>query len=93
MKEYVDAMKMVRKWNIQTREIKLAIGEELQTLFQPIVKVTEKAAEGNKKELESLRMAIARKPTAAVGPRTKNVDRTFGPWIGEDGQLKWEFQT
>ena len=32
-------------------------------------------------------MAIARKP-AAAGPRTKNVDRTFGPWRGDDGQLK-----
>ena len=48
----------------------------------------EKAAEVNKKELESWRMVIARKPTAAVGPRTKNVDCTFGPWRGEDGQLK-----
>ena len=70
---------------MQTREMKLAIGEELQTLFEPIANVTEKAAEENKKELESLRLAIARKP---AGPRTKNVDRTFGPWRGEDGQLK-----
>ena len=44
MNEYVDAMETVRKWNMQTREMKLDNGEVLQTLFEPIVKVTEKAA-------------------------------------------------
>ena len=38
--EYVKAMKTVRRRNIVNRERKLAIGEELQTLFHPIVSAT-----------------------------------------------------
>ena len=35
--EYVKAMKTVRRRNMVNREMKLEIGEELQTPFHPIV--------------------------------------------------------
>ena len=37
VKEYVTAMKTVKQRNMMKRELKLAIGGELQTLFHPIV--------------------------------------------------------
>ena len=37
--EHVTAMKTVKQRNMVNREMKLAIGDELQTLFHPIVKV------------------------------------------------------
>ena len=43
--EYVKAMKTVRQRNMVNRETKLAIGEELQTLFHPIVSAAETTAE------------------------------------------------
>ena len=43
--EYVKAMNTVRRRNMVNQEMKLAIGEELQTLFHPIVKATKQAAE------------------------------------------------
>ena len=39
VKECVDAMQTVRKRNMHTREEKLAIEEELDTLFKPVVQV------------------------------------------------------
>ena len=35
VKEYVTAMKTVKQRNMVNREMKLAIGDELQTLFHP----------------------------------------------------------
>ena len=51
IKEYVTAMKTVKQRNMVNRELKLAIGDELQTLFHPIVNATKQAAEETKKEL------------------------------------------
>ena len=45
VKEYVTAIKSVKQRNMVNREMKLAIGDELQTLFCPIVNATEQAAE------------------------------------------------
>ena len=42
VKEYVTAMKTVKQRNMVNREMKLAIGDELQTLFHPIVNATNK---------------------------------------------------
>ena len=42
--EYVKAMKPVGQRNMVNRETKLAVGEELQTLFHPIVSATKQAA-------------------------------------------------
>ena len=41
VKEYITAMKTVKQRNMVNREMKLAIGDELQTLFHPIVNATE----------------------------------------------------
>ena len=43
--EYVKARKTVRRRNMVNREKKLAIWEELHTLFHPIVSATKQAAE------------------------------------------------
>ena len=51
VKEYVRAMKTVKERNMTNREMKLAIGDELQTLFHPIVNATKQATEETKKEL------------------------------------------
>ena len=50
VKEYVTSMKTVKQRNMVNREMKLAIGDELQTLFHPIVNATKQAAEEAWKE-------------------------------------------
>ena len=40
VKEYGTAMKTVKQRNMANRELKLAIGDELQTLFHPNVNAT-----------------------------------------------------
>ena len=50
VKEYVTAMKTVKQRNMMNREMKLAIGDELQTIFHPIVNATKQAAEETRKE-------------------------------------------
>ena len=49
--EYVTAIKTVKQRNMVNREMKLTIGDELQTLFHPIVNATKQAAEESRKEL------------------------------------------
>ena len=92
VKEYVDAMQTVRKRNMHTREEKLAIGEELDTLFKPVIQATEKAASENKKEMEELRGALNPVDFAATRPsrrvRTTNDDKTFGPYWTDTGKLR-----
>ena len=56
--EYVKAMKTVRRRNMVNREMKLAIGEELQTLFYPIVSATKPAAEKTLEELAPVKKAL-----------------------------------
>ena len=55
VKEYVTAMKTVKQRNMMKRELKLAIGDELQTLFHPIVNATRLAAEETRKDLEPMK--------------------------------------
>ena len=50
VKEYVTAMKTV-KHNVVNQKMMLAIGDELQTLFHPIVNATKQAAEETREEL------------------------------------------
>ena len=54
-KEYVTAMKTVKQRNMPHRELKLAIGDELQTLFHLIVNATKQAGEKTWKELEPMK--------------------------------------
>ena len=94
VKEYDTAMKTVNQGNMIKRELKLAIGDELQTLFHPIVNATKQAAEETKKELEPMKKTLAdidgalNRPVAGPGPRVKNVDTTFGIFRRQDGQLQ-----
>ena len=94
VKEYVTAMKTVKQRNMMKRDLKLAIGDELQTLFHPIVNATKQAAEETRKELEPMKNISAdtdgalNRPVAGPGPRVKNVDTTFGIFRRQDGQLQ-----
>ena len=54
VKEYVTAMKTVKQRNMANRELKLAIGDELQTIFHPIVNATKQAAEETRTNEENV---------------------------------------
>ena len=58
VKGYVTAMKTVKQRNMANRELKLAIGDELQTFFHPIVNATKQAAEETRKELEPTKKTL-----------------------------------
>ena len=45
VKEYVTAVNIFKQRNMANRELRLVIGDELQTLFHPIVNATKQAAE------------------------------------------------
>ena len=77
------------------REMKLAIGDELHTLFHPIVSATKQAAGETRKELAPMKRTLtdfdgaltaqhvdARQPP----PASKTADTTFG-FYKKDGQL------
>ena len=79
VKEYVTAMKTVKQPNMVNREMKLAIGDELQTLFHPIVNATKQAAEEiapMKKALTDIDGALAaqRVEASSKTPLNKNTD-------------------
>ena len=63
----------------------VAMGDELHTLFHPIVNATKQAAEEIRKELEPRKKLVAE---ASAGPRVKNVGNTFGMYRRKDGQLQ-----
>ena len=89
VKEYVTAMKTVKQRNMANRELKLAIGDELQTYFHPIVNATKQAAEETRKEIESMKKTltdiagaltaqhahVAKPPPPPLG---KAADHTYG---------------
>ena len=84
VKEYVTAMKTVKQRNMVNRETKLAIGDELQTLFHPIANATKQAAEATRKELAPMKKtlkdiegALAAQRVDAKPPR-KTADTTCG---------------
>ena len=92
VKEYGTVMKKVKQCNMANREIELAIGEELQTLFHPIVNATKQAAEESRKELESMKKTLAdidgaltAQRVEARPPLSKNNDTTFGIHRRQDG--------
>ena len=92
VKEYVTAMKTVKQRNMTKRELKLAIGDQLQTHFHPIVNATEQAAEETRKELEPIKKTLTDIDGALSAQREpsqpgKNVDNTFGKYMRRDGQL------
>ena len=74
--------------------MKLAIGDELQTLFHPIVNVTKQVAEETRQELAPMKKMLpdidgalaAQHVDARPPPLSKTVDTTFG-FYKKDGQL------
>ena len=95
VKEYVTAMKTVKQRNMVNRETKLAIGDELQTLFHPIVNATKRAAEETRKELAPMKKTLtdidgaltAKRATHARPRMYKVTDTTFVLFQKEDGRL------
>ena len=74
--------------------MKLAIGDELQTLFHPIVNATKQAAEETRKELEPMKKTLTEIDGALTAQRvdakqqpSKYVDTTFGIYKRQDGQV------
>ena len=97
LKEYVTAMKTNKQRNMVTREMKLAIGDELQSIFHRIVNATKQATEETRKELTPMKKTStdidgalnrAAKAFKLSGPRDKNVDNIFGIYRRKDGQLQ-----
>ena len=84
IKEYVTAMKTVKQRNMVNREMKLAIGDELQTLFHQIVNATKQAAEETRKELAPMKKTLTdidgtltAQHVDARPPPSKTADTTF----------------
>ena len=91
--EYIKAMKTVRRHNMMNREMKLAIGEELQTLFHQIVSATKQAAEKTaeelvpvKKVLEDIDGALKTEHRTIPPPSSPQKDLTIGIHATGDGQ-------
>ena len=92
--ENVTALKTVKQRNMVNRNMKLAIRDELQTLFYPIVDATKEAAEETRKELAPMKKtltSIDRDLTAqrehVVKPQpSKAVDNSYG-FYKKDGRL------
>ena len=93
--EYITALKTVKQRNMLNREMKLAIGDELQNLYHPIVNATKLAAEETGKELAPMKKTLtdidgaltAQRATDARAPPNKNADTTFGLYKKQDGEL------
>ena len=89
-------MKTVKQRNIVDREMKLAIGNELQTLFYPIVSATKQAAEETMKERAPMKKTLTDIDGALAAQRehvskpppslSKAVDHTYG-FYKTDGRL------
>ena len=92
--EDAKAMKTARQRNMVNREMKLAIGEELQTLFHPIiVSATKQAAEKTaeelipvKKALEDIDGALKAQQHTISPPSPPQKDHTFRIHATGDGR-------
>ena len=70
------AMKTVKQRNMVNREMKLAIGDELQTLFHPIVNATKQAAEETRKEFTPMRKTLTDIDGALTAQRATDATTT-----------------
>ena len=87
-------MKTVKLRNLVNREMKQSIGNELQTLFHPIVSATKQAAVETRKEIAQMKKTLMDIDGALTAPRVdarpqpnENTDTTFGNQKRQDGQL------
>ena len=76
------------------RELKLPIGDELQTLFHPIVNATKQTAEEARKELAQMKKkltdidgALTAQRATDAKPQPGNTDATFGLLQRQNGLL------
>ena len=92
--KYVTALKTAKQRNMANREMKLSTGDELQTLFHPIVNATKKAAEETRKELAPMKKALTdidgalaaqRVEAPSITPLNKNTDTFFAKHRRQDG--------
>ena len=58
VKEYVTVTKTVKRRNMVNREMKLAFGDERQTIFHPILNATKHVAEETRKELAHMKKTL-----------------------------------
>ena len=90
IKDPAERATLVKQRNMVNREMKLAIGDERQTLFHPIVNATKQAAEDTRKELAPMKKPLT-DIDGALNSATdvksiEDIDTTFGFYM-EDGQL------
>ena len=86
VKEYVTAMKSVKQRNMVNREMKLVIGDELQTLFHHATKQAAEELAQMKKTSTDIDGALAAQHVDARPPPSKTADTTFA-FYKKDGQL------
>ena len=79
-------MKTVKQRNMANRKLKLAIGDELQTLFLPIVNATKQAAEETGEELELMKKTLT---DIDGGLTAQRVDATPQPGGNVDNTFTW----
>ena len=84
VKEYATVMKTVKQYMVN-QEMKLAIVDELQTIFHPIVNATKQVAEETRKELEPMKKTLT-DIDGALAAQHVTADTTFS-FYKEDGQL------
>ena len=91
----VTSMKTVKQRNMVNREIKLAIGDELQSLFHPIAKATKQTTEETRKELAPMEKtltdidgALNRNTDARPQQRSRSSDLTFDIYRRQHEQLQ-----
>ena len=97
VKEYLAAMKTVKLRNMMNREMKLTIGDELQTLFHPIVNATKQSAEEARKDLAPMKKTLtdidgalaAQHVDARPRPPSKTAGTTFGFYKEERWTTKY----
>ena len=86
----------MKQRNMTNREMKLAIGDELQIIFHPIVKATKQAAKETRKEFAPMKKALTDIDGALIAQRAdapfklpldKYANVTFGVYKKQDGQL------
>ena len=68
-KGYVTAKKTVKQRNMAYRELKLTIGDELQTLLHPIFHATKQAAKETRKALEPMKKTLTDTDGALIAQR------------------------
>ena len=72
VKEDVTAMKTVKQGNMN-REMKLAIGDELQTIFHPIANATKQAPDETRKEIAPMKKTLTDVDEALEAQRAAEV--------------------